>query len=196
MRLSCTSLLVATTLAALPATSHATVDGMIDYTVIYQQLQTNDRCVMRMPMLATLGVPPASAMKAIFSPTRVFNDMVATSTPMVATYVRDGYTGTTISYSMTVDVTALARANGTTTAGRQRTLTSAKLGLLAMAYTLDDMSQGDFRLTVRFVGLPSQTGLSGTRLYATTTYPYSSSSPLIQAYGHELINVEGTCPVH
>ena len=201
-----TTALLAAALLAVPAASRATIDALLDYTIIYQQLQTSDRCAMRMPMLASIGIPPASAMKAVFAPTKVFNDrltsttysninLAATSPAMVASYVSDGYSGSTLIYSMTVDVTALSVANGTTVTGRQKTVTAAKLALLAMAYTLDDMSEGNYRLTVRFVGLPSQWGLSGTKLYATTTYPYTSSSPLLSAYGDELINRDGTCPV-
>lgn len=196
---------LALALLVLPASSRATVDAIIDYTIIYQQLQTDDLCAMRLPALAALGVPQASAMKAVFSPTRLFNDratsttysninLVMTNPPMIPAYVSDGFSGATMEYAMTINVAMLSSANGDTLEGRRRTVTSAKLALLAMAYTLDDMSQGNFRLTVRFLGLPSQAGLRGTRLYATTTYPYSSASPLLAAYGSELLNVNGTCP--
>jgi hypothetical protein len=206
MRTTWNAALLATALTVVPATSHATVDGMLDYTVIYEEIQTGDRCLMRLPMLASLGIPPASAMKAVFAPTKVFNDrissatysninLVATSPAMTATYLRDDFSGRTLTYAMTVNVSALAAANGSSTAGRQRTVTAAKLALLAMAYTLDDLSRGSYRLTVQFVGLPAQNGLAGTKLYATTTYPYTSGSTLLSAYGAELINVGGTCPV-
>jgi hypothetical protein len=59
---------------------------------------------------------------------------------------------------------------------------------------LDDLTVGLWRVKVKFVGLPSQSSLPGTKLYATTSSPYSAASALLAAYTKELVNREGSCP--
>jgi hypothetical protein len=120
-------------------------------------------------------------------------NLLATSPTLVPAYVSDRWVGATYEYSMTLDVTALSNTNGTSLEGRTKTIKTAKLALLAMARNMHDLSNGQYRLWLRFFGLPSQTGLPGTRLYATTSYAYSSASPLLAAYEHELINLVGSC---
>lgn len=195
--------LATATLATLPA--HATVEGYILYNVPYRSLQTDDVCFMRLPLLASFGIPQAALAQATLTPTQVLqdfptphyinNNLAAPAKPMVHTYVSDAISATGVwEYSMKLDVRALATANGTTVAGRAATIKSAKLALLALARNMDDLSDGNYRLRVTFIGLPSQVGLSGSTLYASTRYPYTSTSSLLIAYERELIDVEGSCP--
>jgi len=195
--------LVSTMAVALPA--QATVEGYVLYNVPYQHPQTDDVCFMRMPLYASFGIPTASMANATLSPTAILkdfptktyfnNNLAAPTKLMVPTYVSDAVTATGVwEYTMKLSVTALATANGTTTAGRSATIKSAKLALLAIARNMDDISDGNYRLKVTFVGLPVQNGVPGTKLNATTAFPYTSTSPLLVAYDRELIDVEGSCP--
>lgn len=195
--------LATTALVSLPA--HATVEGYILYNVPYRSVQTDDICFMRLPLLASFGIPQAALAQASLTPTQVLqdfptphyfnNNLAAPTTPMVHTYVSDAITSTGVwEYSMKLDVRALAAANGTTATGRAATIRAAKLALLAIARNMDDLSDGNYRLRVTFIGLPSQTGLPGSTLNASTRYPYTSTSPLLIAYERELIDVEGSCP--
>ncbi len=191
--------------ATLAAPAHATVEGYILYNVPYQSLQTDDICFMRLPLLASFGIPPANLAQASLQPTAILKDypayeyvnvnLAAPARLMVHTYVSDAITDNGVwEYAMKLDARALAAHNGYTVAGRQRTITAAKLALLAIARNMHDLSGGNYRLRVTFTGLPTQIGLSGTRLYTSTSYPYTSSSPLLAAYERELIDREGTCP--
>lgn len=198
---------VAVLLSLAPSTSHATVDSFLAYDVPYQHLQTDDVCFMPQVMWAEIGIPQGSMMRGAFAPTQTFAEapspryvninLLATVPAMVPTYGSDSIDryGRYL-YTMTLDVTALSAANGATLAGRTQTIRQAKLALVTMAHNMEQLSGGAtrYQLWVRFVGLPSQSGLLGKRLYASTTYPYNGYSLLLQGYQAELINVEGTCP--
>jgi hypothetical protein len=199
-------LFVALMVLAAAAPARATVDALLDYQVPYQHLQTDDVCFLHQTMWAEIGIPPASLMRAVFAPNQIFNEtglptpyvninLAATHPAMVASYVSDSYAGNVLTYEMSLDVTKLEAANGSTVAGRSATVKSAKLALLAVARSVAGLAgAGSWKLRVTFVGLPSQTGLTGTKLYATTQYAYGPGSPLLTAYEQELINVGGSCP--
>lgn len=192
---------LASTAFATP--TQATVEAYVLYNVPYRSIQTDDICFMRLPLLGSFGIPQASLAQASLLPTNIRrdypagffnNNLAAPSKLMVHTYVSDNITSTGVwEYSMKLDVRALSAANGSSVAGRKATIQTAKLALLAIARNMDDLSNGNYRLTVQFIGLPSQTSLPGTVLNATTRYPYTSTSPLLIAYDRELIDVEGTC---
>jgi len=190
---------------AFTPTANATVDAILDYTIVYQEPQSDDYCFRKMPMHAELGIPGGSLMQAVFAPSQAYNqtgiptqyvniNLVATNPPMVPSYVSDSIDADgTMNYAMKVNVTALSQKNGTSATGRLATIRAAKLGLLAMARSLSDLSGGKFRLKVTFVGLPSQSGLAGTTLPASTTWPYTASSPLLSKLQSEWINTGGSC---
>lgn len=198
---------VAVLLSLAPSTASATVDSFLAYDVPYRHMQTDDVCFMPQVMWAEIGVPQGSMMRGAFAPTQTFAEspsphyvninLIATSPAMVPAYLSDSVDryGRYL-YTMSLDVTALAQANGSTVAGRQKTINQAKLALVTMANNMSQLAGGPsrYQLWVRFVGLPSQTGLTGKRLYSTTTYPYNGYSVLLQSYEAELINVGGTCP--
>lgn len=199
-------LLVAAALLLVAAPAFATVDVLLDVNVPYQQLQTDDVCFARTPMWAQVGIPVGSAIEGSLKPWMVYRqtfsgtsghvnlNLLAEGKPIGFTFVSDAYVGTTYEVSVVLDVTALSAANGTTVAGRTKTLRAAKLALLAVVRDLDDLTVGLWRVKVKFVGLPSQTSLPGTKLYATTSSPYSAASALLAAYTKELVNREGSCP--
>jgi hypothetical protein len=191
--------------AALATPVSATVEAFLEYNVPYAQPQTGDICLRRLPVLASLGVPGAAVAQASLKPTRVYKDfpapsyvninLAATTPPMVHTYVSDSINEAgEWRYSMKLDVSALAAANGGTLDGRARTIRAAKLALLAIAKDLEDLSAGNYYLRATFVGLPSQSGLAGTPLHATTVYAYSVASPLLGQYEAELLDQHGSCP--
>jgi hypothetical protein len=184
----------------------ATVDAILDYTIVYEHPQSGDLCYRSLPMQAELGIPPASVMQAVFAPTRVFNQnglpapyvdinvVTKAGAGPIATYVSDAIDSAgVVSYEMRVDVTPVAQRNGTTPVGRARTIANAKVALLSMARSLHELSNGRYKLRVTFAGLPSQQGLAGTPLNATTAFPYGAGSPLLAKYEAELIDVGGSC---
>ncbi len=192
-------------LAAAPA--HATVDVLLDINVPYQHLQSEDVCFARTPMWAQVGIPAGSAIEGSLKPWLVYRqsftpagsgavnlNLLAEGPAIGFTWVSDAYVGTTYEVTLKLDVTALSTSNGTTVAGRTKTIRAAKLALLAVVRDIDDLTVGGWRVRVTFVGLPSQTGLTGTKLYATTSSPYSAASALLTAYAKELINRSGSCP--
>jgi hypothetical protein len=205
MKLTFASLGLLFAALAFTPSADATVETILDYTIVYHEPQSDDYCYRTMPMRAELGIPGASVMQAVYAPVQVFNqngipskyvniNLIATQPPMVPSYVSDSIDPDgTMNYAMKVDVTALAKANGTSTSGRLATIRAAKLGLLSMAKSISRISGGKFRLRVTFVGLPSQTGLPGLTLPATTTSPYSAASPLLAAFEKEWINTGGSC---
>ena len=189
-------------LAALPA--HATVDAFMELNVPYRELQTDDVCFMKAKMWAIIGIPQGSAMNGTFKSVLVFKEqyiapwpyvnvnVLATTPALVPTYVSDRFVGNVVEYRMKLDVTKYAAANGTTLAGRTNTITTAKLAVLAMGRNLARMASA-YRLWIDFVGLPSQLGIVGTKLYATTTSAYTAGSSLLLAYERELLNRSGSC---
>lgn len=182
--------------------AHATVDAFVAYVVPVHHLHTDAICLAPQTMWADLGIPPASQMEALLAPAYVYRqggehvdvNVLSQTGRMTARYVADSYDGDVMSYSMTLDVAALSARNGGTVAGRQATITAAKLYLIAMAASLEAVVPGSWKLSVRFVGLPSQTGLSGTRLPASTQWPYTASSSLLASFRAQLIDVDGSCP--
>ena len=190
------ALLLAT---ARPAT--ATVDAFLPYVVPYHHLQTDDVCLAPQTMWAALGIPPASQMEALLAPVLVYRqggehvdiNLLSQAGGMTATYVGDRVEGSVLVYDMVLDVSALARARGATVAGRRATVEAAKLYLVSLAASLEAISPGAWRLSLRVTGLPSQAGLPGTALPARTSWPYTATSPLLAGLRRELISVGGTC---
>ena len=197
-----TAFALAVTASALPA--YATVDAFMELNVPHRELQTDDICFLRSKMWAVIGIPQASVMSGAFRPVYVFQDqnrtafpyvnvnVLATTPALVPSYVSDRWAGTVVEYRMKLDVTKYAIANGTTLAGRTKTITTAKLAVLAMARNLARMASA-YRLWIDFVGLPSPVGIVGAKLYSTTTSPYTAGSTLIAAYERELLNRSNSC---
>ena len=189
---------------AVPA--RATVEAWLDVTVPMRHPQGSDVCLRRHAMIGSFGVPMVSVMESLITPQLMWNQATGqhedvnqitknAAAPIVARYVTDTFNEVTKvwSYTMELDVTRLAAARGSSLVGRADTVRRAKLFLVAAADTMGRLSANRFQLRVRFVGLPDQTGLTGTRLYATTTSPYSAVSTLLARYRAELINVESMC---
>lgn len=85
--------------------------------------------------------------------------------------------------SLTIDVSAMPQS---TANERLKTLTHAKLALLAITRTL----RYPYRATINITGLPSQAGISRpsfTSVHATTNWPYTDSSTLLSNYESELL---------
>lgn len=191
-------------LAAGPA--RATVDAFLQVNVPYEELQTGDVCFLRTPMWASLGIPIGSALMGTLAPMNVLRqngdgtrtfvniNLVGTRPAIGATLLDDKTVGTTYEVSIALDFAALSAANGTTATGRAKTIRAAKLALLAIARDLEDLTPGPWRMWVKIAGLPSQAGLSGAKVYATTTSAYSAGSPLLASYVRELIDRNGSCP--
>jgi hypothetical protein len=191
---------------AVLAFAPVTVDAWLDVSVPMKHLQGDDVCLRKHTMIASFGIPVANVMEDLVTPqlawtqaTGEYTDLNAVTAgagaDLVARYIADGIDEATgvWSYSMELDVRALAAHNGDSLLGRADTVVRTKLFLVALAENMSALSGGKFKLRVKLTGLPSQTDLPGTRLYATTTYPYSAGSPLLAAYRAEMIDASGMC---
>lgn len=188
----------------------ATVDAVIPYTIVSKEIQTDDVCLTKMPMIAELGIPAASMAQATFAPALVTvqssgrgiehdNVNLLATTPAIGVNYLDGAwdeSNQTITEKFELDFTALARANGTSRDGRAETIRLAKLAILALSRNMEETLGGMFtkyKLEVNIKGLPSQEGLEGAPVHASTRYPYTAGSPVLKSYEKELINLEGNC---
>jgi hypothetical protein len=192
--------------ASLAIPARATVEAWLDVTVPMRHPQGSDVCLRRHAMIGSFGVPMISVMESLITPQLMWNQATGqhedvnqitknAAAPIVARYVTDSFNEATKvwSYTMELDVTRLAAARGSSLVGRADTVRRAKLFLVAAADTMGRLSANRFQLRLRFVGLPDQTGLTGTRLHGTTTSPYSAVSTLLARYRTELINAESMC---
>lgn len=194
----------------LTTSAQATVDAFIPYTIVYEEIQTGDLCLGRMPMWAEIGIPEASAAEATFAPSYIVqqnsarglqnvNINVLGKTPKIkVSYVDSSWDESvgTIGAKFTIDLSAATSYNGSSVEGRSAARDLAKLSLLALANNMKTILFGpyrNFKLEVTFTGLPSQSGLSGEKVHATTHYPYTAGSPLLKTYAVELLNREGSC---
>jgi len=207
---------VAICLFTLVGTAHATVDVVINTTIVYQHPQLEAYCYQQMPVAASVGIPGAVLLDAALAPSFAYRNMpltycpapnysqigglcyanlneISRGKPIKHNYKLDSYLADgTYEYRAELDVTALATFNGTTTAGRQKTVKQAKMALLAAAKISSSIGSGRYRLFLTFKGLPSQTSLTGKVLPATTTWPYTAGSQLLLDIQKEIISA--ACP--
>lgn len=90
--------------------------------------------------------------------------------------------------SFVIDVSAFPRADKTQ---RFIALTYAKLAILGLFENLQDNFADSFSAEITVVGLPEQIDIIDadfSRVYSTTNYRYSSSSPIVAQYKEELIS--------
>lgn len=190
---------------ALPA--RATSDAIYKQIIVSQDPQSGDFCLTKMPIWGVFGDAAWLALRGVFTP---YNVPYLTGSGVVGLVKNINVTATqpelntslgaleSTSYSVyeyggEVDVSAYVRSRQGDASSLQTAVNTIKLALVAMAKNLDAVSDGKFRLTVTFIGLPSQQGLVGTPLYAKTNSPYSKASPLLKAYEKELLNQTDSC---
>jgi len=204
-----TSLVLFTVSFARPAA--ATVDGILYANIAYEDPQDIQQyCYARVPVFGEIGIPPAIMAGASLSPSYAYLSVSAAGFPgkkeidgksyldlnavsqgalIEHTYVNDAISSSgVLEYEAELDLTALATFNGSDVQGRQQTSTQAKLALLVLAKNLKDSSpSGNYRLRITFKGLPSQSGLTGEKVYASSSWAYTGASPVLAAYEKELI---------
>lgn len=187
-------------------TAHATVSEYAEFYIPYQRRQSEEVCLHRQIMEAEFGIPLASMMSGIFSPTRTLHqrhgmedewkniNLLADGSAGIPWELNfDRYNDNGVyDYSFTLDIGPLATEKGETVEGRQQTLDRAGLAIIAIIKTAESMHRaGHFRVWIHFDNLPSQGGLSGRKVYSGKTdwpgWPYTSSSPLYRAYLKEMI---------
>lgn len=185
-------------------TARATVSEYTEFYIPYQRLQSEEICLQKQIMEAEFGIPLASMMTGIFSPTRTLHqrlgmesewkniNLLADGAEIPWDLVFDRYNENGIyDYSFTLDMGPAAEA-GDSVEARQKVADRAKLAIIAIIRTAESIHRaGRFRIWVHFVNLPSQDGVSGSKVYSGRTdwpgWPYTSSSPLYQAYLKEMI---------
>lgn len=213
MKHVCRLAVIALLTFAYSGASHATVDGILLANIIYQEPQDeNVYCYSRVPVWGEIGIPPAIVAQASLAPSYAYLavsspsgwteaqvidnrhyinlNAIARGAAIGHTYVNDAITGSgVVEYEVELDLSALSAFNGATKEGRQKTVTQAKLAMLALAKNLKDLSSvGLYRLRVSFKGLPSQSDLDGTPVYASSAWAYTGGSPVLAAYEKELIS--------
>ena len=176
-----------------------------EFYIPYQPIQREGICLHKQIMQAMIGIPLASMMTGIFSPTSTLHqryDMESerkninllaegAEIPWVLNFDRHSENGV-YDYSFTLDMGPLATKLGDSTEARQKVADRAKLAVIAVIKTAESMYRaGRFQVWLHFKNLPSQEGLRGSKVYSGSTdwpgWPYTSSSPLYQAYLKEMI---------
>lgn len=180
----------------------ATVDALIHYQFPYAAIQTEGYCLLKTVMWAELGIPSASAMEAIFSDVLIYRQSssrpgrqvnINALTDIKAKFVRDEYHDEYRYAMFELDFQVVAGKNGNSIEGRQKTVNLAKLSTLALADTTAEQGSNAYKIDIVLKNLPSQAGLKGEKVHATTQFPYSEGSPLLSTYRKELVNLQGEC---
>lgn len=200
-----------------PQTAGATVDALLETTIVVAHSEVETFCYFRVPVSAELGIPAMALVDGSLAPSYALRsasplppewlppeiiaiggrqyeniNVLAHGAALAFRYEQDVFSASgTLELRGVLDVSALAAEQGDSVAGRQATVDRAKLALLAIAKDLKESNAfngGKYRLYLSFEGLPSQDGLRGGRLYAQTSVPYSGGSPLLAAYEQELID--------
>ena len=189
--------------------AYATVSEYTQFYVPYARVQSESVCLSRQIMEAEFGIPLASLMSGIFSETRTLHqnlggqddwkniNLLASGTTRIPWNLNfDRYNANGVyDYSFTLDMGAFATLYGGSVDGRQKTRDTAKLAIIAILRTAEQMhGAGRFRVWIRFNNLPSQNGLSGTGVNMGSVdwpgWPYTSSSVLYRSYLAEMIGSE------
>lgn len=204
-RLLPSALVMALTALATPLSATATVEALTTYNIVTEDVQSGDLCFLKMPAYAEYGIgglPEALlSVKPVFlprvasaGPSQVQANQIAAWGGASVEFVDLGFEEEDIQvYRFSVDLSAAHAQNGSSLAGRARTISVAKLALLAINKNLHEIWPDKYKLFVTFKNLPSQNGISGTTLNSTTNWSYTNNSPLIAAYTTELINTQGFC---
>lgn len=199
------------TLFLQSAVAQATVSAYAEFYIPYQRLQSEYVCLNKQIMNAEFGIPLFSTLTGILNPSQTLvgiigqpityqniNLLVNGTTKITSSYIHDNYTSSNIVESkLSIDMAAFDALNSNTTAGRQKTINTAKLAIIAIIKTAESLhGSGNFRVWVKVDNLPSQTGLSGTPVLLMsntspstgTIWPYTSSSSVIQSYINDVIS--------
>lgn len=198
----CIAMLLA---SALPA--RATVSEYAEFYVPYARIQSDYICLSQQLMEAEFGIPLASILTGVFSETQTLrqsiggnntyqniNLLVDGSAKITPVLNFDRYHDNGIfDYSFTLDMAAFSVLNGDSAEGRQKTINTAKLAVIAIIKTAEKVHKpGKFRVWLRFENLPSSSDLSGEPIFSGKTdwpgWPFTAGSPLYKAYVAELID--------
>ncbi|MEZ5536292.1 MAG: hypothetical protein R3F02_11795 [Thiolinea sp.] len=199
-------LLLITLVSGFPGLLQATVSEYAEFYIPYQRTQSEYVCLDRQIMQAEYGIPLASMMTGIFSPTQTLHQSSGGNTRQNINLLSSGTTGIdwqmnfdryhpsgVYDYSFTLDMGGFNALNGSSVAGRQKTKDLAKLAIISIIKTAElTHGTGKFRVWVRFNNLPSMSGLSGVPVLAGSTdwpgWPFTSSSSLYRTYLNEMIH--------
>ncbi|MCI5157122.1 MAG: hypothetical protein D3906_01545 [Candidatus Electrothrix sp. AUS1_2] len=195
-----------TLLLAGSRAARATVSEYTEFYIPYQRLQSEEICLQKQIMEAEFGIPLASMMTGIFSPTKTLHErhgmehewkninLLAEDSeiPWELNFDRYNEKNGVYDYSFTLDMGPPAAELGDSAEARRKVADRAKLAIIAIIKTAESMHRaGRFRVWVHFENLPSQEGLSGSTVYSGRNdwpgWPYTSSSPLYQTYLKEMI---------
>lgn len=185
----------------------ATTSEYTAFYIPYERQQSGYTCLHRQIMQATFGIPLGSMMTGVFADSKTLhqhgggpntyaniNLLYQATAPISWVLNFDNYHPNGVTdYSFTLDFAALSAANGTTTAGRQKTVNTAKLAIISIIKTASLLhGAGQFRVWLRLDNLPSSAGLTGTAVSAGSVnwpgWPFTASSPLYQTYLSEMIH--------
>ena len=200
------SLVTAILLSSSPA--RATSSAFAEYYVPFERIQSQRICLSKQMMEAEFGIPLASILQGVFSETRTLRQAISfpnryeninllanASAPITPELAFDRYHDNGVyDYSFTLDMAAISALNGSSTAGRQKTIDIAKLAVIATVKTAElTHKKNKFRVWIKFENLPSTAGLTGAAVYSGGSgdwpvWPYTSGSSVYEGYLGEMIH--------
>lgn len=199
-------LLLSALMVCCPGLAQATVSAYAEFYIPYQRIQSDYVCLDRQIMEAEYGIPLASMMAGVFSPTQTLQQSSAGNTYRNINLLSAGNTQIAwqlnfdryhpngiYDYSFTLDMGAFNALHGSSVAGRQKTRDLAKLAVVAIIKTAEvTHGAGKFRVWLRFNNLPSNSGLSGAPVFTGSAdwpgWPFTASSSLYRTYLSEVIH--------
>lgn len=197
-------LLFLTLFLMVSSNCYSTTSEFSGFFIPYKRIQSGYTCLHQDQMIGTFGIPLASKLTGVFSKVMTLNESTNTyinsnllvngSTTITHNLNFDRYpTSGTTEYSFKLDLSSFNTLYGNTQSGRQKTINVAKLAIISIIKTAErSYGAGNFRIWIQFTGLPSQSGLSGQTVFTALadwpTWPYTSTSPLYNAYLAELIS--------
>jgi len=182
---------------------YATVSEYNNYYIPYQRIQSEYICLDQQTMRAVYGIPLASLLIGVLSETKTLIQQTAGSRKYTYENINllamdgkqitsklnfDRYTSSGVSeYSFVLDLSQFSALSD------QEIINKGKLAVISILKTAEKIfGAGKFRIWIRFIGLPTQTG-SGFPLISHTkgdwpNWPYTASSPVYATYLKEMIH--------
>ena len=190
------SFLAAASLAALPFSAFAVVDGpmTISYPSIVSGDYESEICLRKQTMMGSFGILQAVYLGATFAPvpmTWVNYDLAVSqqednylaAAPKAALSIVSGYEDVSAVplYEVSLDLNPLRMSQTSDRATDAGLVRYAKVALISLAKNLAAVHEnGLFKLKVKFIGLPAVQQPGTVILPAETKYPYTVGSELFK----------------
>ncbi len=183
--------------------SCATVSAYNNYYIPYKRIQSEYICLDQQIMRAEYGIPLASLLIGVLSETRTLiqntagndthsykniNLLVIDGKQITSRLNFDRYTSSGVSdYSFDLDLSQFESLPD------EEVIRKGKLAVISILKTAEKIfGAGKYRVWIRFIGLPAQTGDSFPLISHSKgdwpNWPYTASSPVYKKYLDEMIH--------